>query len=207
MKFQDSTGVLRVVRGQHTYPKQVVNYNSMISILRHGDIEWDDECYITYPKKKIRVFKQPKEIQTLLHKYEKVFRDLPHGRPPDRGVEHNIVLEGTSPIQIPPYRHPKKFRDKIEKNIQELLELRHIRPSSIPYASSVVLVKKKDGTLRMCIDFRDLNKKTIKNRYPIPRIDELMDELFGANYFSKIDLRSGYHQIRTKGEDVQKTAF
>ena len=100
MKFQDSTGVLRVVRGQHTYPKQVVNCNSMRYILRHGDIEWYDECYITSPKTKIIFVKQPKEIETLLHKYEKKFRDLPHGRPPDRGVEHNIVLEeGTSPIK------------------------------------------------------------------------------------------------------------
>ena len=80
-----------------------------------------------------------------MKKYEKVFRDLPHGRPPDRGVEHNIVLEeGNSPIQIPPYRNTKNFRDDIEKAIQELLELGLIRPSSIPYASSVVLVKKKD---------------------------------------------------------------
>ena len=86
MKFQDSTGVLRVVRGQHTYPKWVVNCNSMRSILRHGDIEWAAECYITSPKPKISVVKQPKEIETLLHKYEKVFRDLPHGRPPDRGL-------------------------------------------------------------------------------------------------------------------------
>ena len=144
MKFQDSIGVLRVVRGQHTYPKHVVNCNSMRSILRHGDIEWAVECYITSSKPKIRVVKHPKEIETLLHKYEKVFIDLPHGRPPDRVVENNIVLEeGTSPIQIPPYRHPKKFRDEIEKTIQELLELGLIRPSSSPYASSVVLVKKK----------------------------------------------------------------
>ena len=150
-------------------------------ILRHGDIEWDAEFYITSLKTKIIFFKHPKEIETLLHKYENVFIDLPHGRPPDRGVEHNIVLEeGTSPIQIPPYRHPKNFIDEIDKAIQELLELGLIRPSSSPYASSVVLVKKKYGTLRMCIDFRALNKKTIKNRYPIPRIDELMDEVFGA---------------------------
>ena len=97
MKSQDSTGVLRVVRGHHTYPKKVVNCNSMRSILRHGDIEWDFECYITSPKPKIRIVKHLKEIETLLHKNEKVFRDLPHGRPPDRGEEHlqhlDIVLK------------------------------------------------------------------------------------------------------------------
>ena len=86
MKFQESTGVLRVVRGQHTYPKQVVNCNIIRSILRHGDIERHVECYITSPKPKIIFFKHPKDIETLLHKYEKVFRDLRHGRPPDRGV-------------------------------------------------------------------------------------------------------------------------
>ena len=86
--------------------------------------------------------------------------------------------EGTSSIQKPPYIHPKNLIDDIEKDIQELLELGLIRPSSSPYASSVVLVNKKDGTLRMCIDFRALNKKTIKNRYHIPRIGDLMDELF-----------------------------
>ena len=139
---------------------------------------------------------------------KKVFNDLPHGRPPDRGVEHNISLEkGDPPIHIPPYRHPNKFIYEIDNSIQELLYLGLIRPISSPYASIVVLVKKKYGTLRMCIDFRDLNKKNIKNRYLIPRIYDLMNELFGAKYFSKIYLRSGYHQIRIKEEDVQKTDF
>ena len=92
MKFQDSKGVLRVVRGQHTYPNQVVICNSMRSILKHGDIEWDDECHITSPKPNIKVFEHPKEIEKLLKKYEKVFSDLPHGTPPDRGVENNIFF-------------------------------------------------------------------------------------------------------------------
>ena len=131
-----------------------------------------------------------------MSKYERVFRDLPQGKPPDRGVDHIIELEiGTQPIKMNPYRHPKGIRDDIEEAIKELLELGLIRPSSSQYASSVVMVKKKDGTLRTCIDFRALNNKTVKNRYPIPSIDELMDELHGENFFLKIDLRSGYHQI------------
>jgi hypothetical protein len=98
-------------------------------------------------------------------------------------------------MMTPPYHHPRRFKDDIEKAIKELLVMGHMRPSNIPFASSVVLVLKKDGTMRICIDYRALNKKTIKNRYPIPHIDELMDELDGEVFFSKIDLHYGYHQI------------
>ena len=125
-------------------------------------------------------------------KYDRVFSDIPPSRPLDKGIKHIIELEeGAKPVMITPYRHPKRFKDEIEKTIKELLAMGHIRPSKSPFASSVVLVKKKDGTLRMCIDYRVLNKRTIKNRYPIPRIDELIDELHGACYFTKIELRSG----------------
>lgn len=108
---------------------------------------------------------------------------------------------------ITPYRHPKVYKDEIEKTIKELLDMEFIRRSSSPFASSVVLVKKKDGTMRMCIDYWMFNKKTVKNKYSIPRVDDLIDELYGARYFSKIDLRSGYHQIKMKEEDIHKTTF
>jgi hypothetical protein len=102
-----------------------------------------------------------------------------------------IELEaGATPVITVPYRHPKKFKDEIEKAIKELLAMGHIKPNMSPSASSEILVLKKDGMLRMCIDYRVLNKKTIKNWYPIPRIDELMDELHRAIFFTKIDLRS-----------------
>jgi hypothetical protein len=104
--------------------------------------------------------------------------------------------EGAKPIITTPYRHPKKHKDKVESEIKELLAMGHIRPSSSPFASSFVLVKEKDGTMFMCIEYRALNKRTIKNKYPVPWIDELLDELHGAIYFTKIDLRSGYHQIK-----------
>jgi hypothetical protein len=99
------------------------------------------------------------------------------------------------------------YKDDIEETIREFLKMGHIELSSSPFASSVVLVKKKDGTLRMCIYYRALNKKIIKNMYPISRIDELMDELRGEKYFSKIDLHSRYHHIKVQEHDITKTAF
>jgi hypothetical protein len=148
------------------------------------------------------------DIQRIIDKHEKVFGQIPLGKPPDRGFEHIIELEeGAKPVITTPYMHPKKFKDEIEKSIKELLDMGHIRPSSSPFASSIVLVKKKDGTMCMCIDYRALNKKTIKNRYPIPRIDELLDELHGAVYFTKNDLHSRYHQIRMREKDIHKTTF
>eukprot|EP00253_Pinus_taeda_P019266 PITA_19266 len=106
-----------------------------------------------------------------------------------------------------PYKHPKAYRDEIERAIQELLALGHIRPGCSPFTSSIVPVKKKDGTLWICIDYKDLNKKTLKNWYPIAHIDELMDELRGTMYFSRIDLCSGYHQIQVRDQYIPKIVF
>ncbi len=114
------------------------------------------------------------EIQSILDRYATVFGEISLGQPSDWGFEHTIELEqGIQAVITTPYRHPKAYRDEIGWAIHELLALGHIRPSTSPFSSSIVLVKKKDGTLRMCIDYKALNKKTLKNTYPIPRIDEL----------------------------------
>jgi hypothetical protein len=119
-----------------------------------------------------------------------------------------IELEvGDTPMIIEPYRHPKKFKDEIEKAIKELLAMGHIRPNMSSFASSDILVLKNDGMLQIFIDDRALNKKTIKNCYPIPHIYELMDELHGEIFFTKIDIRSRYHQINIREHDIEKTTF
>ncbi|KAJ8770542.1 hypothetical protein K2173_018033 [Erythroxylum novogranatense] len=114
------------------------------------------------------------------------------------------VVTGTRPISIPPYRMaPAELKEQLE----ELLEKGYIRPSSSPWGAPILFVKKKDGSLRMCVDYRKLNQVTVKNKYPLPHIDDLFDQLQGTRVFSKIDLRSGYHQLRIKESDVPKSAF
>jgi hypothetical protein len=105
------------------------------------------------------------------------------------------------------YRNSPLELEEIKRQLTELLEKGLIRPSKSPFGAPVLLVKKKDGSLRMCVHYRALNKITIKNGYPLPLIDELLDQLHGAKYFSKLDLRAGYHQVRIAEEDVPKTAF
>ena len=143
-----------------------------------------------------------------MKEYPDVFPENLPGLPPDRVVDFSInLLPGTSPISKAPYRMAPAEMKELKDQLQELLSLGFIRPSVSPWGAPVLFVKKKDGSMRLCIDYRELNKVTIKNRYPLPRIDDLFDQLQGASIFSKIDLRSGYHQLKIKPEDVSKTAF
>ncbi|KAL0537248.1 hypothetical protein IC582_026223 [Cucumis melo] len=146
--------------------------------------------------------------EPVVRDYPDVFPEELPGLPPHREVEFAIELEpGTVPISRAPYRMAPTELKELKVQLQELLDKGFIRPSVSPWGAPVLFVKKKDGSMRLCIDYRELNKVTVKNRYPLPRIDDLFDQLQGATVFSKIDLRSGYHQLRIKDEDVPKTAF
>ena len=147
--------------------------------------------------------------QKLIAEFSDVFpANLPKGLPPSRGMEHSIELEpGSQPPSKATYKMSLHELEELRKQLAEHGDQEFVRASQSPFGAPVLFVKKKDGTMRLCVDYRALNKITIKNRYPLPRIDELLDRVQGSSVFSKIDLRSGYHQIRIKEEDIPKTAF
>ncbi|GJY26176.1 putative reverse transcriptase domain-containing protein [Tanacetum coccineum] len=144
----------------------------------------------------------------VVREFPEVFpEDLP-GLPPVRQVEFQIdLIPGATPVARAPYRLAPSEMQELSNQLQELADRGFIRPSTSPWGAPVLFVKKKDGSFRMCIDYRELNKLTVKNRYPLPRIDDLFDQLQGLSVYSKIDLRSGYHQLRVRDEDIPKTAF
>ncbi|MCO5557864.1 hypothetical protein L7F22_011436 [Adiantum nelumboides] len=154
--------------------------------------------------------KEDLELSKFLNQFQDVFiDDIPGELPPKRGDDDHAIelIPGSSPPNKPPYRVSQAQQEEIMRQVNELVEKRMVRPSSSPFCSPVLLVHKKDGTYRMCVDYRALNKITIKNRFLVPHIEDLFDKLQGSTYFSRIDLKSGYHQIRIVNEDILKTAF
>ena len=138
--------------------------------------------------------------------YEDVFSNELSGLPPHRDVEFVIELHpGTSPISMTPHRMAPVELQELKVQLQKLLDKGFIRSSTSPWGAPVLFAKKKDKTLRLCIDYRQLNRVTIKNRYPLPRIDDLFDQLKGARVCSKIDLHIGYHQLRVRESDIPKS--
>ncbi|GJS95227.1 putative reverse transcriptase domain-containing protein [Tanacetum coccineum] len=151
--------------------------------------------------------KQLEEVP-IVQDFPEVFpEDLP-SIPPTRQVEFQIdLIPGAAPVARAPYRLAPSEMKELSDQLKELSDKGFIRPSSSPWGAPVLFVKKKDGSFRMCIDYRELNKLTVKNRYPLPRIDDLFDQLQGSSIYSKIDLRSGYHQLRVREEDIPTIAF
>lgn len=149
----------------------------------------------------------PAKMTQLLRDHAMLFEE-PKSLPPNRNWDHHIpLLPGTKPVCIKPYRYTPAQKTEIETQVKEMLQSGLIRLSVSPFSSRVLLVKKKDGTWRFCVDSRHLNAITVKNKYPHPIIDELLDELHGASWFAKLDMRAGYHQFRLHEADEMKTAF
>jgi hypothetical protein len=192
--------------------KAIINTDLRTIKLSHGQEEIQLSIPVAVPVKPSgQVYEAIiPEIQNIpvVCEFPDVFpEDLP-GLPPERDVEFVIDLKpDTAPISRRSYRMPPNELAELKTQLQDLLEKGFIRPSSSPWGCPAIFVKKKDQTLRMCVDYRPLNEVTIKNKYPLPRIDILFDQLTGVRVFSKIDLRSGYHQICIRPEDIPKTAF
>nr|GFB45003.1 putative reverse transcriptase domain-containing protein [Tanacetum cinerariifolium] len=144
----------------------------------------------------------------IVRNFPEVFPEDLLGLPSTRPVEFQIdLVPGAAPVARAPYRLAPSEMKELAEQLKELSDKGFIRPSSSPWGAPVLFVKKKDGSFRMSIDYRELNKLTVKNRYPLPRIDDLFDQLQRSSVYSKIDLRSGYHQLRVREEDIPKTAF
>ena len=165
------------------------------------------EAYLAYVVDIEKVKPSSSNIPTICDNLDVFSEELP-GLPPRREIKFAIdVVPGAAPASITPYRLASVELKELKLQLQELLEKGLISLSVSPWGALVLFVKMKDGTLRLCVDYRQLNKITVKSKYLLPRIDDLFNQLKGASVFLKIDLRYGYHQLRIKDADVHKTAF
>ncbi|CAH9095864.1 unnamed protein product [Cuscuta epithymum] len=218
MKFKYE-GKLITLKGETTLNPQPVTFAQLETRVPSDEV---DTLYVLYqlPPEQPPENKPPQppgqlalpshltdSCKELLLEFSTIFSP-PKSLPPKRPFDHHIhLLPNTKPINIRPYRYPHAQKNEMERLVQEMLEQGIIWPSRSPFSSPVLLVRKKDGTYRFCVDYRALNAATVRDNFPIPTADELFDELGGATIFTKLDLRAGYHQIRVRAHDVHKTAF
>ena len=150
---------------------------------------------------------QRRRVSSLLRDYADIFSagDWDIGR--TSVTEHKIETGDSRPVKVPPRRIPIHKHHEVEETVQQLRDQGLIEPSGSPWSSALVMVRKKDGSLRCCVDYRRLNAVTVKDSYPMPRMDDTLDALSGSNWFSTLDLKSGYHQVPLAAEDKPKTAF
>ncbi|GJT61718.1 putative reverse transcriptase domain-containing protein [Tanacetum coccineum] len=199
-----------VVNGKRSGIKSESRLEVISSIRTQKYIDQGCQVFLIQMMKeeKTKISERRIEDVPVVRDFPEVFpEDLP-GLPPTRQVEFHIeLIPGAAPVARAPYRLAPAEMKELAEQLKELSDKGFIRPSSSPWGAPILFVKKKDGSFRMCIDYRELNKLTVKNRYPLPRIDDLFDQLQGSSIYSKIDLRSGYHQLRVREEDIPKTAF
>lgn len=202
-------GVPVLLQGLHTQDKVILTEVAADKLLQwdKGNEIWAMAVVHECETEDISPDHQPASITAVLSEFSDVFA-TPESVPPSRAYDHAISLHpDATPFNARPYRYSPAHKDEIERQVAAMLASGIIVQSMSPFASPVLLVQKKDGSWRFCIDYRRLNDLTIKNTFPMPVIDELLDELAGAQLFSKLDLRAGYHQIRMRPEDEAKTAF
>ncbi|XP_010418862.1 PREDICTED: uncharacterized protein LOC104704478 [Camelina sativa] len=194
-------------RGDHNLRNSAVSLKALWKAVREeGEGVWVDYGSLHTELQKGETV-TPAELQSLLEDFAQIFAE-PQGLPPSREKEHTIILKpGAEPVSVRLFRYPEAQKEEIERQIAVMLAAGIIRESGSPFSSPVLLVKKKYGSWRFYVDYHALNKATVLDSYPISMIDQLLDELHGARVFSKLDLRSGYHQIRVRSEDIPKTAF
>jgi len=198
-----SNGEVLVIQGEKSgTPLNIISCMKAYKCLKTGYF-----AVLAHVKEK-KVEEKKVEDVLVVREFPEVFPEELPGLPPSRQIEFHIdLVPGATPVARAPYQLAPSELLELSNQLQELLEKGFIRPSFSPWGAPVLFVKKKDGSFRMCIDYRELNKLTIKNRNPLPRIDDLFDQLQGSKFYSKIDLRSGYHQLKVKEEDVPKTTF
>jgi hypothetical protein len=180
-----------------------------MSFWRHGHrVRWRGVTGPRTPQLRVcAMFAGRDLLDLLLAEFMDVFK-TPSGLPPPRAHDHHIhLLPDTAPVAVRPYRYPQLQKDELEKQCRALEQQGLIRQSTSAFSAPVLLVKKADDTWRLCVDYRALNERTVKNKFPIPVVEELLDELRGARFFTKLDLRSDYHQVRMHPADVEKTVF
>ncbi|XP_073159031.1 uncharacterized protein [Henckelia pumila] len=180
----------------------LISVLTMTRLLQRGA-----EGFLVYA---VNVLKSIPELTDIpvVKEFADVFPNKIPGFPPTREIEFSIeLMSGTLPISKAPYRMTPLELKELKEQLEDLLAKGYIRPSVSPWGAPVLFVRKKDGSMRLCIDYRQLNKATVKNKYPLPRIDDLFDQLQGSSIYSKIDLRSGYHRLRVREADVPKTSF
>ncbi|GJR84658.1 putative reverse transcriptase domain-containing protein [Tanacetum coccineum] len=199
-----------IIQGEKSGIKSESRLEVISSIRTQKYIEQGCQVFLIQmiKEEKTEILERRIEDVPVVRDFPKVFpEDLP-GLPPTRQVEFHIeLIPEAAPVARALYRLAPAEMKELAEQLKELSDKGFIRPSSSPWGAPILFVKKKDGSFRMCIYYRELNKLTVKNRYPLPRIDDLFDQLQGSNIYSKIDLRSGYHQLRVREEDIPKTAF
>ncbi|KAL1223554.1 putative mitochondrial protein [Cardamine amara subsp. amara] len=218
-------GLKHVLRGASDKNSKIITWSSLNKIMLQEpqimifnireisercveEAEWEPQALFSHISATGAELSNDHNLKSLLEAFYDLFKETNDLPPFREGFNHNISLEvGSNPVNLRPYRYSSLQKDIIDNTIKDMVSHGLIQHSSSPYASPVVLVKKKDGSWRLCVDYRGLNKQTIKDKYPIPLLEDLLDELDGAKYFSKLDLRAGFHQLRMSPEDVYKTAF